>query len=565
MRLIVENRFSLFGLVSLALAALFGIAFVTQSVTVDLGVSEPGTVRPERAVRVCPAPHETSDDDARSSVAAFAPRVSRDDDGELWALPVPPVPEEDDENGADEINGGTGAGESGGTGADENGGTGADESGGTGAGESGGTGADETGAAGDERDLVGEELTDPGLVWRTDTTDTVVPTAIHARDALASGLESAQTTVSDDAVTEVHCVEPAIGTWFALPGGNDPDEVELDTLTAHLSNPEDFRATVSVDIYTVDGPSYSPESRGIALGPGESFELDLTELVQNTPATGVHVRTSTGRVAASLLAEHASGGTDWVNPAAPPAKEAVLPGVPGGDGVRRLLLAAPGDDPVEVRVHVLTATPPQDDEEDEDDGDGAGTPADPRVVHVPPAASAWLTLEGVLGGEPGTVVIEADGPVVAGVVAEIDDGAETAYTAAVEPLSLPLNTTAVLPDVPEGVDTEVIVGSPERDTSVMATPIGAGGDQGDAVKVEIPAGTTRVFGPGSDDAWEPPPGIDPEDGYAVRLDLVEEGSGPVYVARVLRSGDGMSVLPVRPAPVEVALSIVRDSMVGVAP
>jgi hypothetical protein len=99
----------------------------------------------------------------------------------------------------------------------------------------------------------------------------------------------------------------------------------------------------------------------------------------------------------------------------------------------------------------------------------------------------------------------------------------------------------------------------------MATPIGAGGDQGDAVKVEIPAGTTHVFGPGSDDAWEPPPGIDPKDGYAVRLDLVEEDTGPVYMARVLRSGSGLSVLPVRPAPVEVALPTVRNSMVGVVP
>lgn len=433
MRLIVENRFSLFGLVALALAALFGVAFLTRPVTVELGVSEPGTVRPERAVRVCPAPHETSDD-ARSSVAALTPRVSRDEDGELWAVPLLPVPEEDDgededaEDAEDEEESED----------EENGDDGEDED----------TGSNGDGTAG-ERDLVGEELTEPGLVWNTDTTDASVPTAIHARGALAAGLESAQITVSDDAVTEVRCVEPAIGTWFALPGGDDPDGVELETLTAHLSNPEDFRATAGVDVYTADGPAHSPESRGIALGPGESFELDLTELVQHTPAIGVHVRTSTGRVAASLLAEHASGGTDWVNPAAPPAEEAVLPGVPGGDGVRRLLLAAPGDQPVEARVHVLTTTVP-DDEDDEGDGDGTGVPGDPYLLHVPPAASAWLTLESLLGGEPGTVVVDADGPVVAGVVAEIDGGAETAYTAAVEPLSLPLNTTAILPDVPEG-------------------------------------------------------------------------------------------------------------------
>src|SRR5699024_3215847 len=154
--------------------------------------------------------------------------------GELWAVPIRPAPEDDEDDEDDEDE-------------EEN---------------------DTEGGA--EHELVGEELTEPGLVWSTDTTDAGSSTAIHAQDALASGLGSAQTTVSDDAVTEVQCVEPTIGTWFALPGGHDPDGVELDTLSAHVSNPEDFRATVSVDIYTADGPSYSPESRGIALGPGES-------------------------------------------------------------------------------------------------------------------------------------------------------------------------------------------------------------------------------------------------------------------------------------------------------
>src|SRR5699024_12755502 len=97
--------------------------------------------------------------------------------------------------------------------------------------------------------------------------------------------------------------------------------------------------------------------------------------------------TSTGRVAASLLAEHASGGTDWVNPAAPPAEEAVLPGIPGDDGVRRLLLAAPGDDPVEAHVHVLTEEPAEDDGEgdEKEDGDGTSDQCDARIAHVPHA------------------------------------------------------------------------------------------------------------------------------------------------------------------------------------
>lgn len=307
MRLIVENRFALFGLVALALLALFGVAFVIRPIDAELGVTEPGTVRPELAARVCPAPHESDDDGAESSVAAFAPRVSRDDEGALWAVPLPGVPEEDEEGTGDEQD----------PGSDEA----VDEEGPASGGE-----ADERG------ELLGEEQTEPGRVWRTDTGDAAVPTALHAEGSLASGLDAAQTTVSSDGVTEVRCTEPAIGTWFALPGAADPEGVDLDALTVHLANPETFRATVSVDIYTMEGPSYSPESRGIHLGPGESTRLDVTELIQSTSSIGVHVRTSTGRVSAALLAEHSAGYSDWVRPPGHRTSGRSFPGSPEARG-----------------------------------------------------------------------------------------------------------------------------------------------------------------------------------------------------------------------------------------
>ncbi|GAA1083105.1 DUF5719 family protein [Nocardiopsis metallicus] len=561
MRLIVENRFALFGLVALALLALFGVAFVIRPINPELGVSERGTIRPELAARVCPAPHESSDDGAESSVAAFAPRVSRDDEGVLWAVPLaeavePPRQEDEDADAEDEDEGE----------GDEA--TDADEA-------SPSPSPSPDGDADERGELLGEEQTEPGRVWRTDTGEAGLPTALHAEGSLASGLDAAQTTVSDDGITEVRCAEPSIGTWFALPGANDPDGVDLDTLTVHLSNPEAFRATVSVDVYTREGPSYSPDSRGIHLGPEESTELDVTELIQNTSSIAVHVRTSTGRAAAALLAEHSAGPADWVPPTRAPDEAHVIPGVPGGDGTRRLIVAAPGDEPVQVRVHAITAVPEEaeDDESEaeDDDADGtAGTAEDPLVLNVPPAASAWLTLESVLGGLPGTVVVEADAPVVAGLIAEeveVDGDdvnvVETAYTAAVDPLTGPLDTTAVIPDMPEGVDVELVLGALDGDAKVVATPIAADGSTGDAVRAEVAAGTTHVFGTDTD-GWAAPSGVDPEDGYAVRLELLE-GSGPVYVARVLRSGDGISVLPVRPAPVRVELPVVRDSMTGVVP
>lgn len=234
-------------------------------------------------------------------------------------------------------------------------------------------------------------------------------------------------------------------------------------------------------------------------------------------------------------------------------------------------MAAPGDAPVEVRVHVVAATEETEPEgEEAGEGDASGTAGDPLVLHVPPAASAWLTLESVLDGRPGTVVVEADAPVVAGVIAEDSEAedddmrvVETAYAASVDPLQGPLDTTAVIPDMPEGADVEVVLGALEGDARVVATPIAADGSMGDSVRAEVAAGTTHVFGTDTE-GWGAPAGTDPEDGHAVRLELLED-SGPVYIARILRAGGGVSVMPVRPAPVYVELPVVRNSMTGIVP
>ena len=536
MRLIVENRFALFGLVALALSALFGIAAVTRPLTAEWGVTEPGTIRPSHALRVCPAPH---DGEAESSVAAFAPRVGRDDTGGLWAVPVPPTAED-----------GTGDRD---------------------APEPDGPGARPTP---DPDMFPGEEQTEPGSVWGADTSGAAAPTAVHARGSLASGLESAQITAAADSITEVRCVEPSVSTWFALPGGGDSEGVRLERITVHLTNPETSRATVSLDIHTSGGPSRSLDSRGISLMPGRSTELDITELSQSIGGVGVQVRTSTGRVSASLLAEHAAGHADWVPPTAAPAREHVVPGVPAGPGRRHLVIAVPGDEPARARIHVIGpeagGTAGSDGGrfgEEEDAAPAAGTGDDPLELRVPPAASARISLDAVLGGETGAVVVEADVPVVAGVAAEFADGpdevSETAYTAAVPPLSFPLDTAAVLPDSPAGTETRLALTAPEGGARLMATPIGADGTQGDSVRIEVAAGTTTVFG-GDGRGWAAPDGTGSGDGYTVRLELLE-GSGPLYAARILTGGDARSVSPLRPAPVEVALPVVRDTMVGVVP
>lgn len=498
MRLIVENRFALLGLVALALATLFGVAFATAPVEVVISSGDTGTARPESAVRVCPPPHEDGAGH-ESSVVAFAPRVTRNDDGGLGGSLL-------------------GAGEP-----------------------------------------VGEDTDEPGRPWRAATGEAGEHVVVRAEGTLAAGLEVAQTTVGEDGATEARCAEPAISTWFALPGGSDPEGVELDGLRLHLANTDEGRAVVNVDLYTADGPAFSQDTRGVQVPPLDAVEVDLRELAANTGALGVHVRTNAGRAAASLLAEHSDGGRDWVPPALAPAEELVVPGVPGGEGARRLIVAAPGEEKaVGVRVRVLT--PPEPDGDGEEDAPEAGAEGEgPLELSIPPAASAWLSLEGVLGQRPATLVLEADGPVVAGVVAQAPGGGDTAYSAAAAPLAGPLDGMAVVPDTPAGTETELLFGAPREDAALVATPVEEDGTTGNALRVEIPAGHTFALGPDTPD-WDVP-----REPHTLRLELTD-GSGPVYAARVLRTEEGaFAAVPVRPAPVELRLPATRHSLVGIVP
>ncbi|GAA3760039.1 hypothetical protein HDA32_004785 [Spinactinospora alkalitolerans] len=476
MRLIVENRFALFGLVVVALAALFGVAFLTGAF--GLGRTDAATAEPARvesALRVCPAPQG---EDRLTRVAAFAP--------------------ESDE------------------------------------GESGGSLVAEENAA--DAEPLGE-LSEAGRLW-SEEGGAGGGTVVRATGALAAGLEVAQVTVGEDGsyATELRCTQPSLSTWFAAPGG-----AELDELTLNLTNVDDTPATVNVDLYATDGPAYSDETRGITVDPHDTVELSLNPLIESTEAVAVHVRTNSGRVAPALFAERSGSGSDWVPPTSPPAKRHVIPGVPSGNGAKRLIVAAPGNDPATASVRVIT--PEGDAEHEALDG-----------LDIPPAASAALSLEGPLDKEPGTVVVESERPIVVGLALDRAGGDDTAYTAAVPPLEKGVNSRAVLPANPEGTATELLLGAPGDAASVRVTPVLADGTAGEVLEVEVEAGRTaraEPESPGAAHAW-----------------IVEtSGPGPVHAARVLTDGSGddraTAVRPLPPAPAVVPLPPVSDSLTSV--
>src|SRR5690606_35262279 len=387
MKLLVENRFALLGLVAIALAALFGVAFVTRPApggTAGGGSAE--TMRVESALRVCPPPQ---DDDLLTEVAAFTP-YRGEEDGELLLS-------------ANRAN---------------------------------------------ARRLAEGEL--PGQLLTTDVSDADEGrhTVLRAEGAFAGGLEAAQTAVAEDGddpgASTVHCTEPGWSTWFTAPSGED-----LKKLTVHLANVDSGTAVANVDVYAADGPISEEETRGVEVPPeGEAtVELgELTELGSAGRAVAVHVRTASGRVAASLFAERSGSGSEWAPATERPSTRHVVAGVPAGGGSRTLVVAAPGDEPTSVDVRLFGP-------------DGEIEHESLKDLDVPPAASAALSLEGPLGEQPATVLVESDHPVVAGVLAEREGGDDSAYSAAVPALEVGPGGTAAVPADPDGTSTELLVGA----------------------------------------------------------------------------------------------------------
>nr|WP_221308292.1 DUF5719 family protein [Nocardiopsis mwathae] len=477
--MIVENRFALLGLVAIALAALFGVAFATRSMGADAGAAAPAfeQVPVESALRVCPAP---VGGDRESELSTYTP-VGGTGGGTLSAGP--------DIEGAPPMG--------------------------------------ETGEA--------------GRPWTQDVTDVERPTVVRAEGAMAAGLEAVQTTVGEDDpyVAQVRCIEPGVSTWFAAPGENG-----LEKLRVHVANVDGTAATVNVDVYTPDGPLVGEETRGVPVDAHGEAVIDLTGLVDGVDTAVVHVRTNVGRVAAALFAENTETGADWVAPTQAPAERLAIPGVPGGGGGRQLIVAATGEEAVTADVRVYTT-------EGELDHEGF------TGLSIPPGASMPLSLQDALGRQEATIVVEADGPVVAGVATARSGGRDTAYAAAADPLEGTVDGRGILPAAPDGVSTRLLLGAPEGAATVVVTAVAEDGERGERQTVQVEAGHTTTAD------------LETPDGAHVLMVEVAEDSGPVYAARVLSDGSGdkrvTATLPVLPAPAEVLLPPVQDTLTGVVP
>lgn len=236
--------------------------------------------------------------------------------------------------------------------------------------------------------------------------------------------------------------EPANGdVWIA--GVSTSEDAQAELTLINLDNTE---AAVDVAVLGTDGRLAAPGSRGIVVGPNSRRSVALAPIAPSPAPVSLHVVTSIGRVAALVRQrtwrDNTAIGTDWIAPAADPAKAVVLPGLPDGKGRRDLVVVNPGERTASVAIDVLGA-------------DGATQVPGLETVDVPAGATRVVQLERGLMEAAAALRLRSEQKITATVLLGTSGGNASVDFAAA-PAARPLGTDSVWP-VPVGKDASAVL------------------------------------------------------------------------------------------------------------
>jgi hypothetical protein len=366
---------------------------------------------------------------------------------------------------------------------------------------------------------------------------------IQAAGAMAQGLDADQTTTADGAT--LSCGAPATDYWFSGPG-----QLYASTIELYLMNTDDQPSSVEVDISTDAGPLQTSSDTGITVPPHGMIVQSLAGLVRGSRALTLHVRTSIGRVVAAVReSTKTSDAGQWLPPVQAPARRLVIPGMPTASGSRELYLAAPGGSDATVKLSVVTPN-------------GSYQPTGANAIAVPAGSATRLELPS-LSGVTGAAVLTSNVPVTAAFTVP---GGPSGSPGVLVSAALPLQQQGVLADAgpasSSGSASLVLsaTGRAARVRVAMGTSGLTAGSGGGTQVVSIPAGhsvTVKLTAPAGA-AKSAPFGV-------VVTPLA--GSGPVYAGRTL-DGSGstlLGVLPLVSAPTMAGLPAAQDSLLAVMP
>ncbi|WP_433499835.1 DUF5719 family protein [Sphaerimonospora sp. CA-214678] len=433
MKAVIENRFGLLALVLVALAALYGAAYVGRPAPVVQPRPQAVKAPVEAVSLVCPAPG-----------------------GSRMSVVTPP---------GDEGTGGEGAGSAVLTQV-----------------RAPGAGGDGKKGKADKKHRDGESrkpeavIDTPGVLWQREMPTGGAPILVAATGSMAPGLESAQTaretSGTQRGLAGVRCVEPGAETWFVGPGPAGAD------VRLHLANADAAPADVSLMIYSGEGPVLSERGSGVILQPGEHQVIDLRDVAPSPLVMALRVSTGNGRVAAAVKVSFGEGkGVDWLPAAAAPATTVVVPGIPGTAGRRELYVAAPGEEDTVVQVKAVLK-------------DGFYALKNKEDVDVPAGSTATMDLTTGVGGQPAALVLTSDVPIVAGMVMTgTGSSLDVAFTAGAQPIDL----GSVVADgrTSRKQTSRLVLSAPFAAGAVRIRILPTKGTAPEPMDVPVPAGRTR--------------------------------------------------------------------------
>ncbi|KAB2351525.1 DUF5719 family protein [Actinomadura rudentiformis] len=367
---------------------------------------------------------------------------------------------------------------------------------------------------------------------------------VRGSGPLAAGLEAERTIHwpggPDRGLAGTRCARPGTDLWFLGPGPVAAERIDL-----YLTNVDAQPASVDVTAMSGEGPLDTVDGLGIPVKPystkivriGKSAE-GLGDIVTTARDLALHVRASTGRVAASVRVRiDDKKGIEWVPLSPAPATSLVVPGVPGGSGRRQLLVGVPGEQDARIRIQVITAS-------------GAFAPQGQDVLDAPAETVTPFDLDRALSGKPAAVRLVSDRPIVTGLSAQ--RGADVAFGTATPQLG---PHGGLITD--NRFSAYLQLTAPAGAATVRVTSVDPQG-QGPPQDIKVGAGRTveiKLAGPG-------------EGGYGTLI-VPRPGSGPVHAARTLATGKGdkglFTILPIGPALSTVILPTVGDSQTALIP
>jgi hypothetical protein len=363
---------------------------------------------------------------------------------------------------------------------------------------------------------------------------------VQATGPLAQGLDVEQTTGTG--LPTAACGSPGTDFWFAGPGQHTASRIQL-----YLMNVSGQPADVAVDIFTDAGPLQDTTDTGITVPPHSMVVQSLGPALRNSRSVSLHVRTSTGQVAAAVHEATGNGAGAWLPAAQAPGTRLLVPGLPSTAGTRQLFIAVPGVKDANVKVTAVTSR-------------GTYVPTGANGIDLPGGSVAQISLPS-LSGIPAALKLTANTPITADVMIPGGGGGSPGSFTAAAPA---LEEQGVVADNPSGAGraSALVLSAPHKAAQVNVMQVTGGKSaRQHAQVVPVAAGKSVVV------ALRPVPGAPRGTPFAVVITPMT-GSGLVYAGRVITgAGAGgalQAMLPVASALITVPLPRVHGAAISAA-